>query len=137
MKEIIELRNITKVYVRGNYKLYALKDVSLKVREGEFLAIMGPSGSGKTTLLNIISLIDKPTSGEYLLEGRRIKSFDESSLTTLRRKYFGFIFQQFYLIPSLNVEENVELPLIFKGVPKRKRKVVVKRLLKRIGLRES
>ena len=116
---IIELRNITKVYTRGNYKLYALRDINLKVSEGEFLAIMGPSGSGKTTLLNIISLIDKPTSGEYYLEGRKIKRFKERELVKIRRKYFGFIFQQFYLIPSLNVEENVELPLILKELGKR------------------
>jgi len=134
MRKIIELKNITKIYRSGEEYIYALKDINLEAKEGEFICFMGPSGSGKTTLLNIIGLMDKPTSGEYFLEGKKVDYEDENLMAELRNKYFGFIFQQFYLIPNLNVFENIELPLILANVEKKKRKEIVNRLVKMVGL---
>ena len=114
----MEAINLTKVYHRGSEDIPAVHDVSLKINRGDFVSFIGPSGSGKTTLVNLLGCLDNPTSGELLLDGRRIFSNDshnlsERKLTEIRRELFGYIFQNFYLIPTLTVMENVMLPLTF------------------------
>jgi len=111
---MIKLKNVTKIYRMGDEIIYALKDINLKIKEGEFVSIMGPSGSGKSTLLNIIGCLDKPTKGEVYIGNIKTNDLDDDELTKIRRDKIGFVFQQFNLIPILTALENVELPLIFK-----------------------
>ena len=113
---LIKMKNIKKIYDLGEVKVQALKNVNLEVKEKEHISIMGPSGSGKTTLLNIIGCLDKPTEGEYFLEGINISQLDDDHLSEIRNKKIGFIFQNYNLIPQLNVIENISLPLIYKGI---------------------
>jgi len=137
MKEnnnLIQLLNIRKIYKMGNTKLEVLKGINMLVEEGEHLSIMGPSGSGKTTLLNIIGCLDKPTYGEYFFEGKEISKLDDNSLSEIRSKYIGFIFQQFNLIPQLNVIENVSLPLFYQGVDEEEMKERSIKLAELVGL---
>jgi putative ABC transport system ATP-binding protein len=110
---IIQTISLNKNYVRGNEIVHALKDCTVNIQAGEFITIMGASGSGKTTLLNILGGLDTLTSGEYILEGVNVTKYKEKKWTILRRKLFGYVFQSFYLIPTLSVFENVELPLLF------------------------
>jgi putative ABC transport system ATP-binding protein len=110
---IIQTISLNKNYVRGNEIVHALKDCTINIQAGEFITIMGASGSGKTTLLNILGGLDTLTSGEYILEGVNVTKYKEKKWTILRRKLFGYVFQSFYLIPTLSVFENVELPLLF------------------------
>jgi putative ABC transport system ATP-binding protein len=119
---MIELRNITKIYKNDTVETIALKDISLKINKGEFVAIMGPSGSGKSTLMHIIGLLDKPTSGEYFLEGQDVSKLDENTLARLRNKKIGFVFQAFFLLPRKNVLENVILPSLYSDMDPRLRK---------------
>ncbi|MEO0228823.1 MAG: ABC transporter ATP-binding protein [candidate division WOR-3 bacterium] len=130
---LVELKNVEKVYVTGKISVKALKGVNLGVEKGEFTAVVGPSGSGKTTLLNIIGCIDKPTSGEILMEGNLLTEKSPEELAKLRRHYFGFIFQSFNLIPVLNVYENVELALNLK-YPNLSRKEKEKKILEILEL---
>ncbi|ADC70043.1 ABC transporter related protein [Methanocaldococcus sp. FS406-22] len=111
---MIKLKNVTKTYKMGEEIIYALKNVDLEIKEGEFVSIMGPSGSGKSTLLNIIGCLDKPTEGEVYIDNVKTNDLDDDELTKIRRNKIGFVFQQFNLIPILTALENVELPLIFK-----------------------
>ncbi len=134
---MIELINVTKVYKIGVHEVVALKNVNLKVESGEFIVIMGPSGSGKSTLLYLIGCLDKPTRGKVLIEGLDISKLSERQLTELRRDKIGFIFQQYYLIPTLTALENVELPMVFKGLPKAKRERRAEELLEMVGLKEK
>jgi len=115
----------------------ALDGVSMDVEEGEFVVIMGPSGSGKSTLLNLIGCLDKPTEGEVLINGVETSSLNDNRLTELRRDTIGFIFQTYNLIPTLTALENVELPMIFKGVGRREREERAKELLKNVGLEKE
>ncbi|MBN1114201.1 MAG: ATP-binding cassette domain-containing protein, partial [Oligoflexia bacterium] len=110
---MLELKNITKKYTMGDNKVYALNDVSFKIDRGDFVAIMGPSGSGKSTLMNIIGLLDTPTRGEYFFNNRKVSNFDEDSLSILRRKIIGFVFQQFNLLPRMPALDNVALPTLY------------------------
>lgn len=110
---IVELENITKIYKRGSEEVRAVDGVSLLIEKGEFLSIVGPSGSGKTTLLNIIGCIDTPTSGKVVINGHNVTRANEHSLVKIRRETIGFIFQQFFLIPTLTVLENVQVPGLF------------------------
>lgn len=112
---MIELINIGKIYRRGSEQVSALKDINLTITKGEFLSIIGQSGSGKTTLLNIIGCMDSPTKGIIKINGKEINIHSEKDMTILRRKIFGFVFQQFYLMPGLTVLENIMLPLLFSG----------------------
>jgi putative ABC transport system ATP-binding protein len=112
-KELISAKNLTKIYHRGSEEIFALKGVSFTIKKGEFVAIVGPSGSGKTTLLNILGCLDVPTKGSFRLDGVEVNGFKEKDLVKLRRKNIGFVFQQFYLLPTLTVRENIELPLLF------------------------
>ncbi|MED4534215.1 ABC transporter ATP-binding protein [Metabacillus fastidiosus] len=132
MKTILSIENVNKVYGKGSNKFYALNNVSVKVHEGEFLAIMGTSGSGKSTLLNMMSGLDKPTDGEVILNGQKVHSLNDSALTALRRDHIGFVFQFFNLIPVLTALENVTLPVDLAG--KKKAEEKGKELLKLLGI---
>ena len=131
---MIKLENIQKVFRTEEVETVALGGVSLEVKKGEFVAIMGPSGCGKSTLLNILGLLDNPTSGQYQLDGQDVGSLKESQRTKVRKGQIGFVFQSFNLIDELNVEENVELPLTYLGVPKKERKQRVDEVLRRMSI---
>ena len=131
---ILELHNIYKTYIQGKMEVPVLKDISLSVDEGEYVAIMGPSGSGKTTLMNIIGCLDLPTSGTYALAGENIIGSSESQLSEIRLNSIGFVFQSFHLLPRQSAAENVALPLLYAGVPKKERRARAVRALERVGL---
>ncbi len=133
---MIELENIRKIYSLGGEEVYALDGVSLNVMEHEFVAIVGASGSGKSTLMNIIGCLDTPDEGEYYIDGQDVTSLSERELATMRNRKIGFVFQQFNLLPKLTAYENVELPLIYQGVPNAERKERVMQALERVGLAE-
>jgi len=113
LSEIIVARDLSKIYRRGNEEIHALKNVSFAAKEGEFISIIGPSGSGKTAFLNVLGCLDTPSSGSLRLNGTETKGLKESDLVKVRRDNIGFVFQQFYLMPTLTARENVELPLLF------------------------
>ncbi|PYI55490.1 ABC transporter ATP-binding protein [Paenibacillus flagellatus] len=131
---IIELTDICKSYGRGAEEVQILKNVSLTVETGDFVAIVGPSGSGKSTLMNTIGLLDTPTSGTYRLDGTATEKLNDSQMAVVRNKKIGFIFQQFNLLPRLSALENVELPLIYAGVGKSERRERAKRMLESLGM---
>lgn len=111
---VIKTEKLCKSYVRGSETVYALQNASLEVQAGEFISIVGPSGSGKTTLMNLLGCLDTPTSGSYRLNGQEVAGLKEAQLVKVRQENIGFVFQQFFLLPTLTVQENVELPLLFK-----------------------
>lgn len=131
---MIRLNHVSKVYQIGGTKVYALKDASLNVREGEFVSIIGPSGSGKSTMMNIIGCLDTADEGEYFLDGQIVEEYSEKELARIRNKKIGFIFQNFNLIGNLTAEENVELPLIYQKLSKEDRKVRVEDAFEKVGL---
>jgi len=131
---MIRLENIKKVFRTEEIETWALREVSLEVKDGEFVAIMGPSGCGKTTLLNILGLLDTPTEGTYTLDGKDVSQLTESQRTQIRKGVIGFVFQSFNLIDDLNVYENVELPLLYMGVPAKERKQRVTEMLDRMAM---
>ena len=132
--KILDLQNIYKDYVQDKLVVPVLKDVSLTVEEGEYVAIMGPSGSGKTTLMNIIGCLDKPTSGSYSLAGEDVMRLKDKELSDLRLKSIGFVFQSFHLMPRETAIENVSLPLSYAGIKKKERKERSIAALERVGL---
>ena len=136
MKKLIELKNINKSYRNGDQELQVLKDISLEVEEGEFVAIMGPSGSGKSTLMNIIGMLDRPTTGEYHLGSEEVAKLGDKKLAKVRNKQIGFVFQQFFLLSKLNALQNVELPLIYAGVSASKRRKLAEEFLEKVELTE-
>ncbi len=131
---MISMENIWRVYDTGKIKVEALRGIRLGIKAGEFIAIMGPSGSGKSTLMHIIGCLDTPSSGEYELDGTSIQELDDNALADIRNQKVGFVFQNFNLLPYASAYENVEMPLIFGGVPSAERKRRVKELLDRVGL---
>jgi len=131
---VVEVENVHKVYSLGKTELEALKGVSFTIERGDFMSIVGPSGCGKTTLLNIIGCIDKPTSGKVLFEGNDVATYSDNQEADTRLSRMGFVFQSFNLIPVLSVSENVEFPLILRGVEKKKRRERVKELVDAVGL---
>ena len=131
---MIELKDISKVYKIGEERVRALDHANLHIRPHEFVSIIGPSGSGKSTLMNIIGCLDTADGGQYFLDGIPIEDYDENALARIRSEKIGFVFQSFNLIPKLSAEENVELPLIYQGVPKAERQERVRRALERVGL---
>ncbi|AGK60402.1 ABC-type antimicrobial peptide transport system, ATPase component [Archaeoglobus sulfaticallidus PM70-1] len=135
--KVIELIDVYKIYKIGGEEVYALNGVSMEVKRGEFIAIMGPSGSGKSTLLNMIGCLDKPTKGKVIINGVETSGLDDDTLTRLRRDTVGFVFQQYNLIPTLTAIENVELPMIFKGISKREREKKAFELLNLVGLEKE
>ena len=134
---LIELRNIEKIYQMGDEEVRANDGISLEIHRGEFVAIVGKSGSGKSTLMNIIGALDVPTSGEYFLGGEDVSDMEDDELAEIRNKMIGFIFQQYNLLPKLNLLENVELPLLYAGIPSGERRERAMASLARVGLKEK
>jgi len=132
--EVILMEDIHKVYKTGTTEVQALNGINLKVKEGEFLAIMGPSGSGKSTLMNIIGCLDAPSQGRYLLKGKEIEKMGDEELAFIRNKEIGFVFQNFNLLARTDALANVELPLIYSRVPKKERKIRAYEALKKVGI---
>lgn len=131
---MIELKDIYKIYSDGDSEIRALDGISLFVDKGEFVAIVGSSGSGKSTCMNIIGCLDIPTSGKYFLNGNDVSELSEKELAHIRNRELGFVFQQYNLIPKLNILENVELPLLYKGVKPKQRREMALLALERVGL---
>lgn len=131
---MIEFKNVYKIYTMGDSEVRAIDGISFKIEKDEFVAIVGQSGSGKSTCMNIIGALDLPTDGEYLLTDLNITRYNEDQLAQIRNRTLGFIFQQYNLIPKLNVYENVELPLIYANVPEKERYDKVVHALERVGL---
>ena len=137
MTHLIELKDVYKIYPMGDETVHALDGVSLSIDQGEFVAIVGQSGSGKSTCMNIIGCLDVPTSGSYHLGGVDVSTMDDDQQAEIRNKMLGFIFQQYNLIPKLSVLENVELPLLYAGVPAEERRDRAIRSLERVGLADK
>lgn len=133
-EEILSMKSIVKSYVLGDEEQVVLKGINFRVNEGEFVSILGPSGSGKSTMMNIIGCLDCSTSGSYILSGQDIKDLNENELADIRSHEIGFVFQSFQLLPRLTALQNVELPMIYAGIPSHERKVRAKEMLERVGL---
>ena len=136
MSIMISIKNLNKVYKTGTVEVHAMRDVNLEINHGEFIAIMGHSGSGKSTLMNILGCLDRPTDGEYLLDGINIKNQSQDELSLIRNKKIGFVFQAFNLIPRTNVLRNVELPMIYAKMKILQRRQRAIELLNKVGLGE-
>jgi len=131
---LIELAGVTKVYGSGATALQALKGVDLRIHAGEFVAIMGPSGSGKSTAMNMLGCLDTPTTGAYLFNGEHVEQLNRDQRALLRRRYLGFVFQGFNLLARTSAQENVELPLLYRGEPAKQRHAAAKKALASVGL---
>ncbi|ACI19596.1 ABC transporter ATP-binding protein [Dictyoglomus thermophilum] len=134
MDDIFVLENVVKIYKMDGVETVALNGVSLRVKRGEFIAIMGPSGSGKSTMMHLMGCLDRPTSGKIYFEGKDVSQLSDDELAEIRNKKIGFVFQSFYLLPRYDAIQNVELPLIYRGVPPKERKEKAKLMLERMGL---
>ncbi len=132
--ELVILRDVWKIFSMGNTEVQALRGVSLSIHRGEILSIMGPSGSGKSTCMNMIGCLDRPTKGDVIINGRNTATMNENELATFRNKTVGFVFQQYFLLPNLNVLENVMLPLRYQKIPIEERRERAQEALVRIGL---
>jgi putative ABC transport system ATP-binding protein len=133
---LIETRNLVKLYRMGDSEVRALVDVSVGIGKGEFVSVMGPSGSGKSTFMNVVGCLDRPTSGEYRLDGNAVSQMAPDQLAAVRNRHIGFVFQQFNLLARTPALENVELPLIYAGVAKKERSERAMKMLQRVGLAE-
>jgi putative ABC transport system ATP-binding protein len=133
---MIQVRHLYKTYRNGNQEIKALDGVSLDIHEGEFVAIMGASGSGKSTMMNVIGCLDRPTEGEYMLDGLPIAQYEEEELARVRNRKLGFVFQSFNLLPRTSALANVELPLVYAGVKPAERRARAEEALRRVGLAE-
>ena len=131
---LIRLQNISRRYQMGAETVHALRGVSLEIQRGEYVAIMGPSGSGKSTMMNLVGCLDSPTDGSYELNGHRVSEMNDNQLAEIRNKEIGFIFQTFNLLPRSDALRNVELPLVYAGVPKRERREIAVNALTSVGL---
>lgn len=134
MSALVEIQDISKIYNPGENEVRALDHISLTIQKGEFVAIIGQSGSGKSTLMNMIGCLDVPTEGTYILNGQNVSKLSDNELSDIRNQEIGFIFQGFNLIANLTAQENVELPLIYRGVPKKERHELSVAALKKVGL---
>ncbi len=130
----IEIKDMVKTYQLGNSEVQALRGVSLEIEKNEYIAIMGPSGSGKSTIMNLLGCLDIPTSGTYLLEGKNVSNLNDDSLAEIRNQKIGFVFQTFNLLPRADVFRNVELPMVYGGIPVSKRKQMAEEAIRRVGL---
>lgn len=133
-KPIIIVKNLSKIYKTDILETVALDNVSFQIDQGEFVAIMGPSGSGKSTLMHILGALDKPTRGEYILDGKSVEKLSDDQLSEIRNKKIGFIFQAFNLLPRISTLKNVMLPMSYAGTPKEEREVIAKKFLNLVGL---
>jgi len=131
---IIKVRHLSKIYKSEMMETVSLDDVSFEINKGEFVAIMGPSGSGKSTLMHILGALDKPTRGEYILDGEKVEKLDDDELSEIRNKKIGFVFQAFNLLPRTTTLKNVMLPMAYGGVPPKEREEIAKKYLKMVGL---
>ena len=131
---MIELKELCKTFVLGDQTVRALDRVSLTINNGDYVSIMGPSGSGKSTLLNMLGLLDRPDAGEYSLDGIKTSQLPEEERALLRRNYIGFVFQSFHLIPRLNTQENIELPMVLAGIDSKERRKKSHEVMERLGL---
>ena len=131
-----EMKGIDKDYIMGGEPMHVLKKINLSIREGEYLSVLGPSGSGKSTLMNIIGCLDTATTGRYTLQGQEMEDLNEVELAAIRSREIGFIFQNSQLLPRLTAQKNVELPLIYAGVPPRERKRRAREMLDKVGLQD-
>lgn len=136
MKKIIEMQEINKFYSIGEAKLHALKNISLEVEEGEFLAILGPSGSGKSTLMNLIGCMDRPDGGSYILDGIAVHEAKEKQLTRIRNEKIGFVFQRYHLIPTYNILQNIVMPLLLRGMSLQEAQEASRDTIQMLGLEE-
>ena len=134
--ELIEMRGIRKDYEMGKMEVHALNGIDLEVKAGEFIAIVGPSGSGKSTLMNLIGCLDRPSEGEYFLDGNKVDEMGDDDLARIRNKKIGFVFQTFNLLPRTNCLHNVELPLLYSSVSRKDREGKAREMLERVGLGE-
>jgi putative ABC transport system ATP-binding protein len=133
-KAMIHMQGIRKVYSTGRVEVEALRGIDLDITANEYVAVVGPSGSGKSTLMNLIGCLDTPTSGEYVLSGEAVAGLDRNRLAEIRNRHIGFVFQNFNLLPYASAQENVELPLLFAGVPTKERQERAQAMLERVGL---
>jgi putative ABC transport system ATP-binding protein len=131
---LIETRDLWKTYVMGSEEIHALRGVSIEIQRGEYVAIMGPSGSGKSTLMNLIGCLDTPSRGSYLLNGKQVSQMNDNELARIRNEEIGFVFQTFNLLPRASALHNVELPLVYAGVPAKDRQVRAKSALEKVEL---
>jgi putative ABC transport system ATP-binding protein len=131
---MIEIEDLKKVYIMGDEEVGALAGANLSIERGEYVAVIGPSGSGKSTLMNILGGLDRPTSGSYRFEGEEVDEFSDNALADFRRRRIGFVFQSFQLLPRLTAQQNVELPMVYGGVPGPERRARAAELLDRVGL---
>lgn len=131
---MIELLQVCRTFVVGTQLVRALQDVDLRIEEGEYLSLMGPSGSGKSTLLHVLGLLDRPTSGRHLLDGKDVTELGEAEAAAVRRQHIGFVFQSFHLVPRLSAARNIELPLVLAGMPPAERRTRVAQQLEAFGL---
>src|ERR671935_702862 len=131
---LIETRDLWKTYVMGSEEIHALRGVSIQIERGEYVAIMGPSGSGKSTLMNLIGCLDTPTRGSYLLNGKQVSQMNDNELARIRNEEIGFVFQTFNLLPRATALHNVELPLVYAGVPAKVRQERAKQALEKVEL---
>ncbi len=134
MPSLIETRDLWKTYVMGSEEIHALRGVSMQIERGEYVAIMGPSGSGKSTLMNLIGCLDTPSKGDYILNGHEVSQMNDDELARIRNEEIGFVFQTFNLLPRATALHNVELPLIYAGVPTKTRQERAKTALERVDL---
>lgn len=131
---MLRVEKLNKYYINGDMKLHALKDISFEIKKGEYVAIMGSSGSGKSTMMNILGCLDREFQGEYILDGIEISKIEEKDISKIRNLKIGFVFQSFNLLPKLSALQNVELPLVYAGVPKSEREKRATEMLEKVGL---
>jgi putative ABC transport system ATP-binding protein len=131
---MLSIEHLNKIYQDGDLEVKALQDISIEVKDGQMVAIMGPSGSGKSTFMNILGFLDQPTSGSYLINGREVAQLSQREQARLRNRELGFVFQSFNLLPKLTALQNVELPLVYAGVPARERLIMAQEALQKVGL---